>query len=96
MNFSEAMFYENYLISDFLANAVFQDNCLLLVKMASKTVMRPIDRGLLPLRYTSFRDKIWLPAGWIPYLIPDKCSEDENQEYFAAFPRVIADDRPPF
>ena len=37
MNFSAAMFYENYLTSDFH----FKHVCLL-VKMASKTVIRPI------------------------------------------------------
>ena len=45
MNCSEAMFYENYLTSDFHTNTVisrlFRPVCLL-VKMASKTVIRPI------------------------------------------------------
>ena len=40
MNFSEAMFYY-YLSSDFHTNTVFTPVCLL-VKMATKTVIRPI------------------------------------------------------
>ena len=42
MNFSEAMFYENYLTLDFHTNTVISRRVCLLVKMASKTVMRPI------------------------------------------------------
>ena len=42
MNFSEAMFYENYLTSDFHTNTVISRRVCLLVKMASKTVIRPI------------------------------------------------------
>ena len=38
MNFSEAMFYENYLVSD---TVISRRDCLF-VKMASKTVIRPI------------------------------------------------------
>ena len=43
MNFSEAMFYEYYLTSDFHTNTAgyFKPVCLL-VKIASKTVIRPI------------------------------------------------------
>ena len=43
MNFSEAMFYENYLTSDFhqYKHCYFEPVCLL-VKMASKIVIRPI------------------------------------------------------
>ena len=42
MNFSEAMFYKNYLTSDFHTNTVISRRVCLLVKMASKTVIRPI------------------------------------------------------
>ena len=44
MNFSEAMvmFYENYLTSDFHTNTVISRRVCLLVKMASKTAIRPI------------------------------------------------------
>ena len=42
MNFSEAMCYENYLTSDFQKNTVISRRVCLLVKMASKTVIRPI------------------------------------------------------
>ena len=42
MNFSEAMFYENYLTSDFHTNTVISRHVYLLVRMASKTVIRPI------------------------------------------------------
>ena len=38
MNFSEAMFYENYLTSDFHANTVISKRVCLPIKMASKTV----------------------------------------------------------
>ena len=48
MNFSEAMFYENYLTSDFHTNAVISPPVCLLVKMASKTVIRPIAVGSHP------------------------------------------------
>ena len=41
MNFSEAMFYENYLTSDFHTNTVISRRVCLPVKMASKTVIRP-------------------------------------------------------
>ena len=41
-NFSEAMFYENYLTSDFHTNTLISRRVCLLVKMASKTVIRPI------------------------------------------------------
>ena len=42
-NFSEAMFYENYLTSDYFPykHCYFKPVCLL-VKMASKTLKRPI------------------------------------------------------
>ena len=42
MNFSEAVFYENYLTSDFHTNTVISRRVCLLVKMASKTLIRPI------------------------------------------------------
>ena len=42
MNFSEAMFYENYLTSDFHTNTAISRRVCLLVKMASKSVIRPI------------------------------------------------------
>ena len=42
MNFSEAMFYENHFTSDFHTNTVISRRVCLLVKMASKTVIRPI------------------------------------------------------
>ena len=42
MTFSEAMFYENCLTSDFHTNTVISRRVCLLVKMASKTVIRPI------------------------------------------------------
>ena len=42
MNFSEEMFYENYLTSDFHTNTVISRRSCLLIKMASKTVLRPI------------------------------------------------------
>ena len=45
MNFSEAMFYENCLTSYFHTNAVISRRVCLLVKMASKTVIRPILQG---------------------------------------------------
>ena len=48
MNFSEAMFYKNYLISDFHTNTVISSLFAVLVKMASKTVIRPI--GLIEFR----------------------------------------------
>ena len=41
MNFSEAMCYENYLTSDFQENTVISRRVCLLVKLASKTVIRP-------------------------------------------------------
>ena len=40
MNFSEAMFYENYLTSDFHANTVISRRVCLPIKMASKIVLR--------------------------------------------------------
>ena len=48
MNFSEAMFYENYLTSDFHTNTVISRRVCLLVKKASKTVIRPILLKALP------------------------------------------------
>ena len=42
MNVSEAMFYENYLTSDFHTNTSFKKCLPTDVKMASKTVIRPI------------------------------------------------------
>ena len=42
MNFSDVMFYENYLTSDFHSNTVISRRVYLLVKMASKTVISPI------------------------------------------------------
>ena len=42
MNFSEAVFYVNYLTSDFHSNTVISRLVCLLVKMALKTVIRPI------------------------------------------------------
>ena len=45
MNFSEVMFYENNLTSDFHTNTVNLRRVYLLVKMASKTVIRPIVIG---------------------------------------------------
>ena len=42
MNFSEAMFYENYLTSDFHTSTVISRRVCLPVKMASKTVIRSI------------------------------------------------------
>ena len=45
MNFSEAMFYENYLKLDFHTNTVISRRVCLLVKMASKTVIRPIEHN---------------------------------------------------
>ena len=42
MDFSEAMLYENYLTSDSHTNTVISDVFFLPVKMASKTVIRPI------------------------------------------------------
>ena len=46
MNFSEAMFYENYLTADFHTNTVISRRVCLLVKMASKTVIRPMRDSL--------------------------------------------------
>ena len=47
MNFSEAMFSENYLTSDFHANTFILRRVCLGVKMVLKTVIRPIQaRGL--------------------------------------------------
>ena len=40
MNFLEAMFYENYLTSDFHTNTVISRHVCLPIKMASKTVIR--------------------------------------------------------
>ena len=48
MNFSEVVFYENYLTSHFRTNTVISRRVCLLVKMAWKTVIRPI----LPIRST--------------------------------------------
>ena len=42
MNFSQAMFDENYLTSDFHTNIVISQRVCLLVKMVSKTAMRLI------------------------------------------------------
>ena len=42
LNFSEAMFYENYLTSDFHTNTVISGRVCQLVKMASKIVLRPM------------------------------------------------------
>ena len=42
MNFSEAIFYENYLTSDFHTNTVISRRVCLPVEMASKTVIRSI------------------------------------------------------
>ena len=42
MNVSEAMFYENCFTSDFHTNTVISRRVYLLVKMVSKTVIRPI------------------------------------------------------
>ena len=47
MNFSEAMFYENYLTSDFHTNTVISRRVCLLVKMASKAVIRPMATGVM-------------------------------------------------
>ena len=47
MNFSEAMFCENYLTSDFHTNTVISRRVCLLVKMSSKTVIRPINLGVV-------------------------------------------------
>ena len=47
MNFLEAMFYEHYLTLDFHTNTYFKRVCLL-VKMASKTVIRPISLTNFP------------------------------------------------
>ena len=44
MNFSEAMFNENYLTSDFHTNTVISRRVCLLAKMAPKTVIRPIPK----------------------------------------------------
>ena len=41
-NVWKAMFFENYLTSDFHTNTVISRRVCLLVKMASKTVIRPI------------------------------------------------------
>ena len=40
MNFSEKMFYENYLTSDFDTNTVISRRICLPIKIASKTVIR--------------------------------------------------------
>ena len=48
MSFSEAMFYENYLTSEFPYKYCYFRRVCLLVKMASKIVIRPIvcdDKG---------------------------------------------------
>ena len=45
MNFSEAMFYENYFTTDFHTNTVISRRVCPLVKMALKTVIRPIYAG---------------------------------------------------
>ena len=45
MDFSEAMFYENCLTSDFHTNTIISRRVCQLVKIASKTVIRP--RGAL-------------------------------------------------
>ena len=42
MNFSEAIFYENYLTLDFHTNTVISRNVCPLVKMVSEIVIRPI------------------------------------------------------
>ena len=61
MNFSEAIIYENYLRSDFHTNTVIFTPVCLLVKMASKTVIRPNNRDVLP-RRTMGSDKLRLPS----------------------------------
>ena len=50
MNFSEVMFCENYLTSDFdpYKHCLYFKPVCLLVKMASKTVIRPISQMLVP------------------------------------------------
>ena len=53
MNFSEAMFYENYLTLDFHTNTVISRRVCLLVKMASKTVIRPIYTRNYVITYTN-------------------------------------------
>ena len=45
MNFSEAMFCENYLTSDFHTNTVISRRVCLLIKMASKTMIRSVMQG---------------------------------------------------
>ena len=52
LDFSEAMFYENYLTSDFYTYTVISRRVCLLVKMASKTVIRPIRPEVLSLEQT--------------------------------------------
>ena len=42
MNFSEVMFYENYFTLDFRTNTIISSCVCLLVKMTSKTMIRPI------------------------------------------------------
>ena len=54
MNFSEAMFYENYLTSDFHTNTVISRRVCLLVKMATKTVIRPV--AMIRMSYIGLED----------------------------------------
>ena len=51
---SEAMFYENYLASDFHTNTVISRRVCLLVKMASKTAQLDISVAPLRFRRTNF------------------------------------------
>ena len=51
MNFSEAMYYENCLTTDFHTNTVILGRICLLVKMASKTVIRPKSKQPIRARF---------------------------------------------
>ena len=46
MNFSEGMFYEYYLTSDFRTNTVILRRVCLPIKIASKSVIRSVNQGL--------------------------------------------------
>ena len=77
MNFSEAMFYENYLTSYFHTNTVISRRVCLLVKMASKTAIRPIARGVA--RKTALRNSAFTNKGNTKeYTAENKQQKDNN------------------
>ena len=80
MNFSEAMFYENYLTSEFHTNTV----CLL-VKMASKTVIRPINCN-----YGNCGFKALIISLIKPGYLQTCAYQEENKQMKTGLPFVIS------